>query len=97
MLHYLVNGHLEILAEDSEDIPESNNIDKYKDVEEYRGGIWALVDVDITPFLGKTVRVNITLPEIVLNKIDAFVAEHKEFPSRSAFLAQVSMREIKTL
>lgn len=41
-----INGHLEILAEDGSDIPEASNIDKYKDVEDFKDGIWALVDVD---------------------------------------------------
>ncbi len=86
-------GHLEILAEDEDDIPEATEIDNYLGAD----GILAIVDVDITPYLGHTVRVNITLPEMVLNKIDNFVAEHKEISSRSAFLAQASLKEINSL
>ena len=89
-----INGHLEILAEDGEAIPQATSVDAYLDVEEYSDGVWALIDVDITPYLGSTVRVNITLPKMVLNKIDDYVSHHSEYASRSAFLAQVSLKEI---
>ncbi len=89
-----INGHLEILAEDGEDIPQATTADSFFSVEDYSGGIWAIVDIDITPYLGKTVRINITLPEVVLNKIDHFVASHSEYASRSAFLSQVSLKEM---
>ena len=40
---------------------------------DYAGGVWALVDFDVTPYLGKAVRFNATLPEYLLARIDAYV------------------------
>ncbi len=90
-----INSHLEILAEDGEEIPQTKSVDHYMGLDEYADCIWAIVDVDITPYLGKTVRVNITLPETVLNQIDDFVAKNPDYTSRSAFLSQVSLKEIR--
>lgn len=90
-----INGHLELLAEDDEEIPQATEVDAYLGVEEYTDGIWAIVDVDITPYLGNTVRINVTLPEMVLNKIDEYVAHHSEYASRSAFLSAVSLKQIR--
>ena len=89
-----INGHLEILAEDGEEIPQATFVDDYLCVEEYSDGVWALVDIDITPYLGNTVRINVTLPEMVLNKIDEYVSHHSEYASRSAFFSAVSLKEI---
>ena len=89
-----IQGHLEILSEDGEDIPKAKEVDDYLGVEDYQDGVWALIDIDITPYLGHTVRVNITMPEVVLHKIDDYVSHHSEYASRSAFLSQISLKEI---
>lgn len=50
------------------------------------GGVWMLVDVDVARLRPARVkRVNITLPEDVLARIDAFADEHHM--TRSGFLA----------
>lgn len=49
-----IQGHLEILAEDGAAIPNAGDIAKHKNNPDYADGFWAVVDVDITPFLGKT-------------------------------------------
>lgn len=54
---------------------------------------WGLVDIDITPYLGKTEQVNVTLPSAVIRKIDHYVSLHK-LKSRSAFLANVAVEKI---
>lgn len=40
-----IAGHLEILAEDGEDIPLASGFDKFINEKEYEGYIWAIVDV----------------------------------------------------
>lgn len=51
---------------------------------EYAGGIWALVNVDMATLGGKAVRVNITVQERVLRRIDAAAKAAGE--GRSEFL-----------
>lgn len=87
-----IHGHLEILAEDGEDIPQATSVDNYLDADGFIG----FVDIDITPYLGVTERVNITVPKLVLKKIDDYVKQHPEYDSRSAFLTEVSLRKINS-
>lgn len=84
-----IHGYLEVSSEDGEDIPVASSVDTYLDKPEYAGYIWAMVDIDITPYLGTTQKVNVTLPNRLLSQIDAKVAEKdSSFKSRSALLAE---------
>jgi predicted RNase H-like HicB family nuclease len=55
----------------------------------YKGWVWAVIDIDASKISTKAVRVNITLPEAVLNSIDVYTAKHGE--TRSGFLARAAM------
>ncbi|MCU4320646.1 type II toxin-antitoxin system HicB family antitoxin [Acinetobacter bereziniae] len=84
-----MKGYLEISNEDGEDIPVGSDIDKYIDNPDYAGYIWAMVDIDITPYLGTAQKVNVTLPNRLLADIDSKVAEKGSlFKTRSALLAE---------
>lgn len=61
---------------------------------DFEGGVWAVVDFDVTPYLGKAVRFNATLPEHLLQRIDERVKVDKRYQSRSGFLATAAMREL---
>ena len=82
-----IAGHLEILAEDGEDIPLASEASKHLHDDEYKGFIWAVVDVDVSRYLGKAEKVNVTLPSRLIRLIDDRVGKDKVFKSRSAFLA----------
>ena len=57
--------------------------------EDYRGGIWALADVDVSKLSSRTRRVNITLPERVLAIVDEAAAREGE--TRSGLLARAAL------
>ena len=82
-----IASHLEILAEDNEDIPLASNVSKHLDDSEYKGMIWAVVDIDVSRYLGKAEKVNVTLPSRLIRLIDDKVGKDKPYKSRSAFLA----------
>lgn len=82
-----IASHLEILAEDSEEIPLASNVSKYLDDGEYNGMIWAVVDIDVSRYLGKAEKVNVTLPSRLIRLIDDKVGKDRLYKSRSAFLA----------
>lgn len=82
-----IAGHLEILAEDGEDIPMASSVDCFIQHEDYQDYIWAVVDVDIARYMGKAEKINVTLPSRLIHLIDAKVKRSGEFRSRSAFLA----------
>ena len=80
--------HIEGILIDSEPIPVSTNIEKHKDNPDFKDGIWALVEVDLSKLSLKSKRVNITMPERLLNSLDYFAKKHGE--TRSGILAQAA-------
>ncbi|MDR0805964.1 MAG: type II toxin-antitoxin system HicB family antitoxin [Enterobacteriaceae bacterium] len=92
-----INAHFELLSEKNADIPLSHAIDEHlaKNSDEYIGGQWIYVDVDMDQFDGHAERINITLPHRLLTRIDSLVNQHKDYGSRSAFLASAARNELK--
>jgi len=61
---------------------------------QYAGYVWVLIDVDVTRILGGSEKINVTLPKLLIDRIDRCVATHPEFKTRSGFLAQVALERI---
>lgn len=91
--HEAIEGHLEILAEDGELAPEAQAIDTHFTNPNYEGAIWAYVDVDVSPYLGKSEKVNVTLPALLIAQIDDAVKAGAG-KNRSAFLAESAINRI---
>lgn len=88
-----ISDHLEILAEDGAIAPVPSDIDSHYTNPDYAGVTWAYVDVDVTAFLGGTEKATVTLPKLLIKKIDAAVAAGGA-KSRSAFLADAALKEL---
>ena len=88
-----ISGHLEILAEEGRVAPKSSSVDDYFKRDEYAGAIWAYAEIDVSAFLGKTEKTTITLPKLLITKIDAAVAAGAA-KSRSAFLADSALKSL---
>jgi predicted RNase H-like HicB family nuclease len=84
-----IECHLEGLLLDGESIPTPGSLENHQSNPDYADGIWAVVSIDISKLSGKSRRVNITLPERVLNIMDKYADEHGE--SRSGFITQAAM------
>jgi predicted RNase H-like HicB family nuclease len=82
--------HIEGLVEDGEPIPEPSSLDAVMADSENRDGVAILVTAKTTA--PKTVRVNVTLPEDVLTRIDRYAEAHGF--TRSGFLARAATRAI---
>lgn len=82
--------HIEGMLEDGEDIPRPQDVEVHINNPEYKGFIVSAVDVDLSHLMGKAEKINITVPALLLHKIDAFIASHPEYKSRSGFLAQLA-------
>ncbi|MBW6511554.1 MAG: type II toxin-antitoxin system HicB family antitoxin [Desulfuromonadaceae bacterium] len=78
--------HIEGILLDSEPVPVPTDIEKYKENSDYQDGVWALVDVDLSKLSLKSKRVNVTIPERILNSIDYYAKKHGE--TRSGLLTQ---------
>ncbi|MCK4795737.1 MAG: type II toxin-antitoxin system HicB family antitoxin [Spirochaetes bacterium] len=84
--------HIEGLLIDNEDIPEPKTIEVYKEANSDKNIIWAVTNVDLAKLSGKAKRINVTIPERVLSKIDNYV--YKEGETRSGFLVSAAMEYI---
>ncbi|AWI50665.1 hypothetical protein AM202_02665 [Actinobacillus minor 202] len=89
-----IEFHLEGLVEDGEEIPKAKSLEVHKNNPELSGLTLALVEVDITHLLGKSEKINVTLPSLLIRRIDEFVASHPNYKTRSSFLAQVASEKI---
>ncbi|MDH0730533.1 type II toxin-antitoxin system HicB family antitoxin [Pseudomonas sichuanensis] len=92
MAREAIEGHLELLAQDGQEIPKASKVSVHAANPDYAGCTWALIDIDITRYLGKAEKLNITLPAYLLTRIDAYVKSHPEQKSRSGFLAEAALR-----
>jgi predicted RNase H-like HicB family nuclease len=72
--------------------PAPTTLDALQRRKDYRGMIWAVVEVDIARLSTKATRVNITLPDRLLNTIDQHARRRGE--SRSGFLARAAIEAL---
>ncbi len=89
-----IEFHLEALADDGELPPLAGKIDDYINAKEYRGYLWALVDVDIEPYMGGSMKKNVTLPKLLSKKIDNTVKTSDRYKDRSHFLQVAAINEL---
>ena len=87
-----IECHLEGLLLDGEAIPSPKTVEYHQSNSDYSDGVWAFATVDLTKVSGKTRRINITLPERVLNLMDKYADEHGE--TRSGLIAQAAVEYI---
>ena len=85
-----IECHVEGLLMDNESIPVGTTIDRWINDEEFQGGVWAFVDIDLSQISGKAKRINISMPERVLSLIDLYAKNHA-IKNRSSFLADAAL------
>ncbi|MGE6740976.1 type II toxin-antitoxin system HicB family antitoxin [Allorhizobium pseudoryzae] len=85
--------HVEGMIEDGEAIPEPSSLEEVMSVQDNRDAVAVLVPLKNQA--KKAVRLNITLPEDVLEKIDAYAEAHGL--TRSGFLAQAARRQMSEM
>jgi len=88
MAREAIELHLEGLIEEELPIPAPTSIERHRRNADYAGGIWAVVDIDPANLRTRAKRVNVTLPEHLLDSIDRFAARHGE--TRSGLLVKAA-------
>ena len=83
-----IDLHLEGVTEDGGDIPVPRAIGEHRTNPDYADGVWAAVDVDVSRFDGRAEKINITVPRLLLSRIDEYARAHGA--TRSGFLAQAA-------
>lgn len=83
--------HLQGMDEDNEPVPEPSSLEAIMSDLDNRSGVAVLVDGPRQSF--KAVRVNVTVPQDELERIDKFAGEHGY--TRSGFLLHAAKREME--
>ncbi|MFN7102947.1 MAG: type II toxin-antitoxin system HicB family antitoxin [Pseudorhizobium sp.] len=83
--------HIEGMLEDGDMIPEPSSLETVMAELANRDGVAILVPIKMPE--SRAVRINVTLPEDVLRKVDAFTTSRGL--SRSGFLAGAARRELE--
>lgn len=96
-----IKSHLAILAEYGEKIPSALSIDKHRKTyanehpHTHSQAFWAIVDIDITAYLGRSHKINVTLPELLIKQIDDRVSKSSAYKTRSGFIASACLVELE--
>lgn len=78
----------ETVIEDGGDIPDAKTLTEHQIDPDFAGWIWAVVEVPVERYFGPAEKLNITLPRLLLAKIDEYTRSHGE--TRSGFLAEAA-------
>lgn len=92
--HEAIDLHCETLIEDGLDIPASQSIAEHQADPAFSAWIWAVVDVPVEKYLGPAEKINITLPRLLLNRIDTYAKA--KGASRSGFLAEAARQAMRS-
>ncbi|WP_035052770.1 type II toxin-antitoxin system HicB family antitoxin [Andreprevotia chitinilytica] len=84
-----IDLHLEGLAEDEATIPQAGTIASHYAKPEFAGYVWGVVEIDISRYLGKAEKINVTLPGRLIRRIDALTT------NRSGWLAEAALEKLQ--
>ena len=87
--------HLEGMLEDGEAVPELTPFEVLQKNKDHKSGVWFFVSIDPSKIAGKAKRINITIPERLLDQIDKAV--ELEQTSRSGFLTAAAMERVSRM
>ncbi len=96
-----IKSHLAILAEYGEKVPNAKGLESHRqnyileNPHTFSQAFWAIVSIDITPYLGKSHKINVTLPELLIAQIDDKVSKSSEYKTRSGFIASACITELE--
>jgi predicted RNase H-like HicB family nuclease len=92
----MVQEAAELMFEGEPEGPKApTDIERWASDKNYAGGFWMLFDVDLSKLSTKAIRLNISLPENLVHRIDAVA--RKRHLSRSAFLASLAQTEVQRM
>lgn len=88
-----IDFYCETVIEDGGDLPVPSSLSVHQANPEYAGWIWAVVEVPVERYFGPAEKINITLPRLLLARIDAYARAHGA--TRSGFLADAARAALR--
>lgn len=90
-----IASHIETLVELNESVEiAQTKIEALQGHPDYKGGIWALINVDLAKLDSRPERINISVPRFVLTKIDKYANERHE--TRSGLMTRAALQLMET-
>ncbi|OAD23064.1 Uncharacterized protein family UPF0150 domain protein [Candidatus Thiomargarita nelsonii] len=85
----MVQESIELYCEGEDmELPKPSSLDELTKNREYNGGVWMMLDINISKLNLKPVQFNISLPSSLVLRIDAYANHHHM--TRSGFLAMAA-------
>ena len=78
------------VIEDGGQVPATSALSVHQADPAHAGWIWAVADVPVERYLGPAEKINITLPRLLLDRVDDYARAHGE--TRSGLLARAVQR-----
>ncbi|MBF0110053.1 MAG: type II toxin-antitoxin system HicB family antitoxin [Magnetococcales bacterium] len=88
-----IQTHVEGLLLDGAVLPDPRSLEEHQANPDFAGAVWVLVSVDMGKISGRVRRVNITIPEPALVRIDQYARTHGE--TRSSFLTRAALQAMR--
>ena len=85
---HAIDQHVGIMIEDGVAIPAGRPLAVHRADPDYAGWVWAIVDVPVEKYLGPAEKINITVPRLILARIDEYAKSRGL--SRSGFLVEAA-------
>lgn len=83
----------ETVIEDGGIIPPCESLGFHQANPEFSGWIWSVIDVPVERYLGSAKKINITLPSVLLARIDDYAKS--QGATRSGFLAEAARQAMR--
>lgn len=83
----------ETVIEDGGEIPPGKTLSEHQSDPEFSGWVWAVVEAPVERYFGPAEKINITLPHLLLKKIDEYAKAHGA--TRSGFLAEAARASMR--
>ena len=80
---------IEVALDEGQEIPKPSSLAELQKRKEFKGSVWAIVEIDPALLSEEIERINITLPKRVLARLDAKAKRAGE--NRSAFIAHLAL------
>jgi predicted RNase H-like HicB family nuclease len=80
---------IEVALDEGTEIPQPSSLTQLQKKKEFKGWVWAIVEIDPALLSNEIERINITLPKRVLARLDAKAKGAGE--NRSAFIAHLAL------
>lgn len=86
--------NLELLSEIGSLPPLASSLSNLVNKKEFNNWTWAVIEIDVEPYMGKSSKINVTLPDILKKQIDNKVKDSSEYKDRSHFLQIAARNEL---